>query len=89
MPLGQRLIEFPNESFKISGNKLFCHACKEELPNLKEGIKRHAACSKHKTKLNKHLKAIASNADLTIDLAEYFKNHRDEKGVSCELCVYM
>lgn len=47
VPLQKRVQQFPDETLKISNRKLFCECCREEMPNLKEGIKRHCESSKH------------------------------------------
>lgn len=81
----QRLTEFPDEGLKESAGKLFCMPCKEELLNLKESIKRHVSSSKHCKKRDLHEKSLEKNKDLFNDLAEYFVENNDEKGVSCLL----
>lgn len=85
IPVSQRLIEFPDQSFKLSAGLLFCQACKEELANLKEGIKRHVASTKHQRKLSMFNSRMAADNALGTDLADYFDANRDEHGVSASI----
>lgn len=79
--LTKRLVQFPGQSLVISAGKLFCKACKEEQPNLKESIKRHLLTTKHREMLKAHEKNMDRNSSLVSDLAEYFENKKDEQGV--------
>lgn len=87
IPIKTRLSEFPNEGFKLSAGKLFCQPCKEELVNLKEGIKRHVKSSKHKANLEKMQLADKAETSLSDDLANYFKENPDVNGVSYLSCI--
>lgn len=82
VPLERRLTEFPNECLKISAGKLFCLSCKEELPNLKERIKRHTSCAKHQDKKAEFQRASKANSQLFSDLADHFTTNSHESGVS-------
>lgn len=77
----QRLREFPDESFKKSAGQLFCQACKEVMPNLKEQLKRHCLSAKHSNRLQKFNSVSHDELSLQTDLANYFLEHPDEKSV--------
>ncbi|KAL1518657.1 hypothetical protein AB1Y20_002945 [Prymnesium parvum] len=83
VPLERRLVEFPNECLKVSAGKLFCLPCKEELPNLKERIKRHTSCMKHQEKKAEFHRASKENDQLFSDLSEYFTGNSSESGAAC------
>lgn len=82
VPLQQRLKEFPNEFLKISNGELFCTACKDKMPNLKEQMKRHFETSKHIENKAIFVKSGLSNADMRSDIYEYFEHNKDQHGVS-------
>lgn len=82
--IAQRLKEFPDQSLKESAGKIFCVACKEEQPNLKESLKRHVDSSKHKSRLVRLEQSSAHLTDLSHDLVEYFKSNPGLKGSSLE-----
>ena len=82
IPITQRLAEFPNEGFKESAGKIFCRPCKEEVQNLKEGLKRHIKSSKHKKRSAAWRRANIAGLQLNDDLANFFKEHPDLQGVS-------
>lgn len=77
-------VDFKDTGLKVSGGKLFCGACKEELPNLKEAIKRHVNSAKHTKKFAALERAAASGKEIYNEIAEYFVQHPHEQGVSCD-----
>lgn len=79
--LDRRLFEFPKQGLKISAGKLFCLPCKEELPNLKESIKRHIGTGKHRKKLEKFNHSNDAELQMHNDLANYFDANPDAHGV--------
>lgn len=81
VPLLQRIQEFPDTGLKISGGKLFCAPCKEELPNLKEHIKRHLTSRKHAEKLKTMARVLQAEKEIGEDIADYFTAHTHEQGV--------
>ena len=80
--LHRRLHEFPDAGLTVSANQLFCLACREVLPNLKETIRRHLISAKHIAKKNKYDVLHAQTNNLHTDLAEWFAENADIKGVS-------
>jgi hypothetical protein len=83
--LAKRVEQFPDQGLKVSAGKIFCQPCKEELPNLKESIKRHIGSTKHQSKLDSFVKRSTSDNKLYRDLAVHFEEHDDEQGVSCSI----
>lgn len=75
-------VDFKDAGLKVSGGKLFCGACKEELPNLKEAIKRHVSSLKHTKKLAAMERAATAGRQIYTDIAEHFTQHPHEHGVS-------
>lgn len=80
--LAKRLAEFPDSGLTVSAKHLFCLACREALPNLKESIRRHVNSSKHVNKMEMRSKHTQNSCKMHDDLAEYFKENEDCKGVS-------
>ena len=76
----QRLKQFQGQGLKESAEKIFCTACKEEQPNLKESIRRHVASQKHIARLQKLESSSKAASIWREDLAELFDNHPDLKG---------
>ena len=76
------MMQFPEQSLVVSAGKLFCKACKEEQPNLKESLKRHIGTAKHVSMLAKYMEAVDDKQSLFSDLASYFEQHTDQQGVS-------
>lgn len=66
----------------ISAGKLFCQACKETQPNLKESLKRHFETPKHKANIEKYKNVSAEASGVFTNLATYFEQHPDVQGVS-------
>lgn len=81
IPLCERVKQFDEHGLKVSAGKLFCVPCKEELPNLKESIRRHIQSVKHRSKFKKLAERAVSNQDLHDDLAVYFEENKDQHGV--------
>lgn len=75
----QRLREFPNQSFKNSGGKLYCAACKVMLTNIKTSIsiKAHISYEKHKTALLKLAARATDDKVLVGELSEFFAANPD------------
>ena len=72
----QRCIEFPNESFTVSGRKLFCTACREELSLKRSIIKNHVQSTKHKH--SKEIQAKKKTQDKTMRAYESEVHPRGE-----------
>lgn len=73
--------DFPDQGLTNSAGKIFCTACREELPNIKEHIKRHISSAKHEAAVQKLMAGTKADATLHDDLAIYFEQNPDEKCV--------
>ena len=67
----QRAKEFASECVCVSGGKLFCQACREELSLKKSTIQQHIASSKHKAGKEK----LAKNEKREIDIVQALKKY--------------
>lgn len=80
--MADRLEQFPDQGLAISGGKLFCQACREEQPNLKESLKKHFLTAKHISRLAKLRQSMSSSQQISTDLAQHFEMNKDLQGVS-------
>ncbi|KAK3286470.1 hypothetical protein CYMTET_5972 [Cymbomonas tetramitiformis] len=85
----QRLKEFPNHCLRISGGKLFCSCCKEELSLLKQSVKTHVSSAKHSLAKDKYVQQRQDDAHITDVLTEYFTEHNDEATAGLEPEVHL
>lgn len=76
-----RVLQFAGQGLKVSSGKVFCQACKEELTNIKEHIRRHLNSTKHKTKFEKFMNMVKEDSALSNDLSDFFSNNDEMKGV--------
>ncbi len=67
----ERLKQFPEESFKISNNKLFCTACREPLSIKKSVIEGHIKSSKHIKGKDKLASKETRERDISEMLTQY------------------
>ena len=72
--LQQRVDEFKGENLCVSGGKLFCSACREEVNLKKSSVKNHIQSVKHKN--SKAALAISNKQDIRI--AEAIQQHNNE-----------
>ncbi|KAK3261689.1 hypothetical protein CYMTET_29416 [Cymbomonas tetramitiformis] len=77
--LHQRLAEFPQQSLRISGDKLFCGCCKEQLSLIKSSLTSYNTSRKHRENLVKYVEVMDSDHENLIGvLTEYFAEYEDE-----------
>lgn len=50
VPVGQRILEFPDQGLNVSAGMIVCVPCKEPLANIKDSLKRHLRSTKHMKK---------------------------------------
>lgn len=77
----KRLSEFCDQGLTISAGKLYCQACHEIQPNLKESIKRHLLTSKHIKNLEIFFEKEEASQKVKETLSQHFLENIDEKGV--------
>lgn len=77
----KRIAEFEDQGLTMSAGKLFCQACHEVQPNLKESIRRHLLTGKHINNLVKFKERAEANEKAQDSLAQYFNENVEEKGV--------
>ena len=71
-----RVNEFPDECFTVSGNgKLFCNGCREEISLRKNIIANHINCKKHKTSKEKLASKKAREKDIATSLKTFDTEH--------------
>ena len=80
--LEQRLKEYPNQSFTISGDQLRCVACKKPLQNIKSTLDAHVTGSVHRAAVKQLQERISSEADVHRELISYYTENPGEKGSS-------
>uniref|UniRef100_A0A1X7T065 DUF659 domain-containing protein n=1 Tax=Amphimedon queenslandica TaxID=400682 RepID=A0A1X7T065_AMPQE len=85
----QRVKEFPNENLTVSGGKLFCNGCREELGLKATVVKLHVKSNKHKLGKEK----LQGRNKEEIDIAQAFdtynqKEHLAGETLSNDLQVY-
>ena len=59
-----RIAEFPDECLSVTGKKLFCNACREELSLRKNIVANHIASNKHKNGKEKLVVKEAHERDI-------------------------
>lgn len=57
----QRVKEFPSECFTVSGKRLFCTVCQQEVALKRSIITSHVGSSKHTCSKERHERDIASS----------------------------
>ena len=67
----QRAKEFSSESIGVSGGKLFCQACREELSLKKSSIQNHVTSSKHTAGKERLVKKQKREMDIAEALKRY------------------
>ena len=67
----KRVREFPNEQLKVSGRKLFCSACREELGLKSSTIQNHIRSQKHAASKKKLEEKGKREQDITQAFAKY------------------
>lgn len=77
----QRLKEFDGHGLTLSAGKLYCQACHEVQPNIKESIKRHLLTSKHIKNMEAYVAKEEANEKVKERLSEHFDKNTHEKGV--------
>ena len=85
----QRVKEFPNENLTVSGGKLFCNGCREELGLKATVVRLHVKSKKHKLGKEK----LQGRNKEEIDIAQAFdaynqKEHLAGETLSNDLQVY-
>ena len=84
-----RVKEFPNECLTVTGKKLFCNACREELSLRKNIVTNHIASSKHKQGKEKLQHKEARERDIAKCLKAYDEiNHPAGETLPMEQRVY-
>lgn len=68
----KRLSEFDDQGLTMSAGKLFCQACHEVQPNLKESIKRHLLTAKHIKNLENFKAKQEANQKVQDTLMQHF-----------------
>ena len=68
---GKRVKEFPNEQLKVSGGKLFCSACREELGLKSSTIQNHIRSQKHASSKKKLELKEAREQDIAVALSKH------------------
>lgn len=67
----QRVTEYPQEPFTVASGKLFCQACREELPLKKSSIVYHIKSTKHSEGKKKLQQRRANDSDIAQSLRKY------------------
>ena len=70
----KRVREFPNEQLKVSGGKLFCSACREELGLKRSTIQNHIRSKKHENSK----RALEVKLKREQDIADSLARHNSE-----------
>ena len=87
VPIEKRLAEFPNQSLmrdSIRGN-IFCRCCKQgDIQNIKGTISTHLRSPAHQDALEQWLTKRATDGEVKVFLADYFKQHPAEKMASLD-----
>lgn len=74
IPPSKRVQDFPNEKLKVSGGKLFCTACREELGLKRSTVQNHVRSQKHESSKKKlEMKEIREQ-----DIANALAKHNSE-----------
>ena len=69
-----RVRNYPEESFTVSNNRLFCSACREEVATKKSVIELHIKSQKH----SRGKSRLASNRKIEADIAQELKQFDSE-----------
>ena len=85
----QRVKENPNEALTVSGGRLFCSACREELALKKSSIESHVMSAKHQSKKKLCASTEAQESDLAQSLVKYNQEvHTKGETLPIDMQVY-
>ena len=70
----KRVKEFPTEQLKVSGGKLFCSACREELGLKSSTVQNHIRSQKHENSKKKLALKEAREQDIAVALSKHNDN---------------
>ena len=85
----QREKEKPNEALTVSGGRLFCSACREELALKKSSIESHVMSAKHQSKKKLRASTEAQESDLAQSLVKYNQEvHTKGETLPIDMQVY-
>lgn len=75
----QRLKQFPDSGLKISAGKIWCEACRQNVPNISSSIHSHLGTKKHRDKFDNFLNQQSGDRQVCVDIATHFENNTNEK----------